>query len=85
MNSSDSVGIPILLLVAYQLWGTGLYEAREQDKLQAQFAKELAREKAAARKGGHRDDDHDGPPGPARRSATPSASSGSRRSGSNAP
>ena len=45
-----TVGILILLFVAYQLWGTGLYEAHEQDKLQAQFAKELAHEKAAARK-----------------------------------
>jgi sortase A len=42
-----TVGILILLFVAYQLWGTGLYESREQDKLQSQFAAELAKEKAA--------------------------------------
>ena len=49
-----TIGILILLFVAYQLWGTGLYEAREQDKLQAQFAKELAKEKADGPAGGHR-------------------------------
>lgn len=43
-----TIGILILLFVAYQLWGTGLYEAREQDRLQSQFAKELAKEKAEA-------------------------------------
>ena len=30
-------GILILLFVAYQLWGTGLSEARAQDELQAEF------------------------------------------------
>ncbi|MGZ6993681.1 MAG: class E sortase [Acidimicrobiia bacterium] len=45
-----TIGILILLFVAYQLWGTGLYEAREQSRLQAQFAKELAHEKAVARR-----------------------------------
>ena len=44
-----TVGILILLFVAYQLWGTGLYESREQDKLQSQFAAQLAKEKADAR------------------------------------
>jgi sortase A len=44
------VGILILLFVAYQLWGTGIYEAREQDKLQSQFAAELAKEKAEAKR-----------------------------------
>jgi sortase A len=41
-----TIGILILLFVAYQLWGTGIYEAREQNRLQSQFAKELARERA---------------------------------------
>jgi sortase A len=45
-----TVGILILLFVAYQLWGTGLYEAREQDRLQSEFAKALAKEKAEARR-----------------------------------
>ena len=45
-----TIGILILLFVAYQLWGTGLYEAREQDRLHSQFAKELAREAARARR-----------------------------------
>ncbi len=45
-----TVGILILLFVAYQLWGTGLYEAREQNALQSQFKKDLAKEKAQERK-----------------------------------
>jgi sortase A len=45
-----TIGILILLFVAYQLWGTGLYEAREQDRLQSEFAKELAHQKAVARR-----------------------------------
>jgi sortase A len=36
-----TVGILILLLVAYQLWGTGFYEARQQSKLKNQFARSL--------------------------------------------
>ncbi len=32
-----TVGILILLFVAYQLWGTGIYTAREQDQLSQQF------------------------------------------------
>ena len=32
-----TAGILILLFVAYQLWGTGLYTAREQDQLEQQF------------------------------------------------
>ncbi len=43
-----TIGILILLFVAYQLWGTGLYEARQQSQLQSQFAKELAKAKAKA-------------------------------------
>ena len=45
-----TAGVLILLFVAYQLWGTGIYEAREQDRLQSEFAQELAREKAEARR-----------------------------------
>lgn len=36
-----TVGILILLFVAYQLWGTGLYTAREQDALKSDFRTEL--------------------------------------------
>ena len=36
-----TVGILILLFVAYQLWGTGLYTAREQDRLREQFQAEV--------------------------------------------
>ncbi len=36
-----TVGILILLLVAYQLWGTGFYEARQQSKLKHDFARTL--------------------------------------------
>ncbi|MGH8991551.1 MAG: class E sortase [Acidimicrobiia bacterium] len=35
-------GVLILLFVAYQLWGTGLYEAQAQDDLRAQFDAKLA-------------------------------------------
>lgn len=45
-----TIGILILLFVAYQLWGTGFYEAREQSQLQSQFAKELAHERAQAKR-----------------------------------
>ena len=30
-------GILLLLFVAYQLWGTGIYEARQQDQLSSEF------------------------------------------------
>ncbi len=39
-----TVGILILLLVAYQLWGTGIYEARQQSKLKHEFARSLRHE-----------------------------------------
>jgi sortase A len=39
-----TVGLLILLFVAYQLWGTGLYTAREQNKLEQQFNRALASE-----------------------------------------
>jgi sortase A len=41
-----TIGILILLFVAYQLWGTGLYEAREQSRLKDEFATQLAKDKA---------------------------------------
>jgi sortase A len=44
-----TVGILILLFVAYQLWGTGIYESRQQSHLQSQFRQEQARERARAR------------------------------------
>src|SRR5215217_7062372 len=37
-----TVGLLILLFVAYQLWGTGIYEARAQSDLESQFSRELA-------------------------------------------
>jgi sortase A len=37
-----TVGLLILLFVAYQLWGTGIYTAREQSRLKSEFNKELA-------------------------------------------
>jgi sortase A len=36
-----TVGVLILLFVAYQLWGTGLYTAQQQDHLRQQFTSEL--------------------------------------------
>lgn len=39
-----TVGLLLLLFVAYQLWGTGIYQARAQDDLQHQF--EQARKQA---------------------------------------
>jgi sortase A len=36
-----TVGILILLFVAYQLWGTGIYTARQQNKLENQFEQAL--------------------------------------------
>jgi sortase A len=45
-----TIGILILLFVAYQLWGTGIYEAREQSRLKDEFAQQLKRAEAAARR-----------------------------------
>src|SRR5205823_6257955 len=39
-----TVGLLILLFVAYQLWGTGIYEARAQSDLKSQFNRDLARQ-----------------------------------------
>lgn len=36
-RSCIAAGVLILLFVGYQLWGTGLYEARKQDSLRADF------------------------------------------------
>lgn len=37
-----TVGLLILLFVAYQLWGTGIYEARAQSDLQDKFDRQVA-------------------------------------------
>ncbi|MCU1498880.1 MAG: peptidase family protein [Acidimicrobiales bacterium] len=42
-----TAGMLILLFVAYQLWGTGIHEARAQDKLEDQFAEIQAEARAA--------------------------------------
>src|SRR5436190_18576335 len=36
-----TTGILLLLFVAYQLWGTGIYQARAQDDLRSQFQRAL--------------------------------------------
>jgi sortase A len=41
-----TVGLLILLFVAYQLWGTGIYEARAQSDLESQFNGDLARQRS---------------------------------------
>lgn len=38
-----TVGVLVLLFVAYQLWGTGIYTNREQDRLAKEFKSVLAR------------------------------------------
>jgi sortase A len=38
-----TLGLLILLFVAYQLWGTGIYEAREQSRLKSEFQHALAK------------------------------------------
>src|SRR4051812_4717683 len=38
-----TVGLLLLLFVAYQLWGTGIYQARAQDDLEQQFEQTLQR------------------------------------------
>jgi len=40
-------GILILLFVAYELWGTGIYEARAQSDLESQFKHEIAERRGA--------------------------------------
>lgn len=37
-----SVGVGILLFVAWTLWGTGIYTARQQERLEEQFARQPA-------------------------------------------
>jgi sortase A len=39
-----TVGLLILLFVAYQLWGTGIYQARAQSDLKSQFNHDLTRQ-----------------------------------------
>jgi sortase A len=41
-----TIGILILLFVAYQLWGTGLYEAQQQSHLKDQFKEQQAKARA---------------------------------------
>jgi sortase A len=36
-----TLGLLILLFVAYQLWGTGIYESQQQSKLASQFKQEI--------------------------------------------
>ena len=43
------MGILILLFVAYQLWGTGIYTARQQNKLENQFEQPCEQPGAARR------------------------------------
>jgi sortase A len=38
-----TLGLLILLFVGYQLWGTGLYTAREQSRLKDEFSQQLER------------------------------------------
>ena len=42
-----TAGLLLLLFVAYQLWGTGIYQAQAQAHLQQQFERSLARAHAA--------------------------------------
>jgi sortase A len=42
-----TVGTLLLLFVAYQLWGTGIYEAREQSRLQSELQDQIADAKVA--------------------------------------
>jgi sortase A len=42
-------GTLVLLFVAYQLWGTGLYTRLHQERLRAQFDRELAGQRGAAK------------------------------------
>ncbi len=42
-----TVGLLLLLFVAYQLWGTGIYQARAQDDLAQQFTRSLERNPGA--------------------------------------
>ncbi len=46
-----TLGLLVLLFVAYQLWGTGLYEARAQNELEGDFEKRLEQIDAPAPEG----------------------------------
>jgi sortase A len=41
-RSLITAGVLILMFVGYQLWGTGIHEARAQNTLEADFAEQLA-------------------------------------------
>jgi sortase A len=43
-----TAGILILLFVAYQLWGTGLYTDREQDRLRDEFTSEVQQQPSSS-------------------------------------
>ena len=42
-----TVGLLLLLFVAYQLWGTGIYQARAQNNLEQQFNQSLEQAEAS--------------------------------------
>ncbi len=46
-QSLITVGLLLLLFVAYQLWGTNFYEAAQQDSLKSSFRRDLAETRAA--------------------------------------
>ena len=64
-------GVLILLFVAYQLWGTGLATNRAQNRLESEFATQLAQAPTTTTSPSHElHDVHDDAPGDgARRSA----------------
>src|SRR5215471_4099749 len=43
-----TLGLLLLLFVAYQLWGTGIYQARAQENLKHDFESELVRARAGS-------------------------------------
>ena len=57
-------GVLILLFVAYQLWGTGLYTSRQQDSLRSQFKQKAHIEQPAASTTSTTLDPHNVPPPP---------------------
>jgi len=57
-------GVLILLFVAYQLWGTGIYAARAQDDLRDEFAEQLAQVGSTPTTAGQPSTPTTAPPGP---------------------
>jgi sortase A len=57
-------GVLILLFVAYQLWGTGLYTSRQQDSLRSQFKQQAHVDPGAATTSTTLDRNHLPPPPP---------------------